>query len=63
MPEEKKLEHAVTLASAFIKNGDIRIQNAPIREDSNPLLVLETLIVEIYKALGKVDECLADFDD
>lgn len=59
MPKEKKLEQAVTLASAFIANGDIRIQNAPIREESTPLLMLEDLVVEIYKTLDKVEDRLA----
>jgi hypothetical protein len=52
MIDEKIFSHAVTIATAFVHNGDLRLQGS-IREDARPFSVLEDLVPVVYAVLQR----------
>jgi len=52
MIDEKVFSHAVTIATAFVNNGDMRLQGS-IREDAQPFCVLEDLVPVVYCVLQR----------
>lgn len=50
-------DHAVTMASAFIANGDIRLAGNT-REDSQAMDMVHDLVISLYRVLDRADQCL-----
>ena len=52
MIDEKVFSHAVNIASAFVRNGDMRLQGS-IREDAHPFCAIEELVPVLYAVLQR----------
>lgn len=50
MIDEKDFAHAVTMAAAFVKNGDIRLQGQD-RKDPHYFGELRDVVVDLYRSL------------
>ena len=50
MIDEKVFSHTVTIATTFVQNGDIRIQNK-IKVGSAPFDEIEELVLVLYSVL------------
>lgn len=58
MQHERLFDNAVTLAAAFIANGDIRLSGS-VRADSTAMAMTRDLIEGLYERLIELDHELA----
>ena len=59
MIDEELFNNAVTLAAAFVANGDIRSDDH-YREDSESMLLLQELIPNLYHTLRRAKDAISD---
>lgn len=56
MIDKKRFEQAVSLAAAFVANGDIRLGRDKIDRNSTPFLLLQDTIVATYEMLAVAED-------
>ena len=54
MKHEQLISHAVTLAAAFVANGDIRLEGNT-NEDSKAMAITRDLISTLYAEIASLD--------
>ncbi len=59
MQTEKRFDQAVTLAAAFVANGDIRLYGGDLREDSQAQKKLADLVDTLYHTLEQARQKVA----
>lgn len=63
MKHEQHFDHAITLAAAFVANGDIRLPKGSTRATSEAMVMTRDLIETLYEEIAKLDAELAPEPD